>query len=158
MPNCCDARCPVHIDPDITLLSYMWRPGMDPNSHLDRTGSQALDRLRGRLERSRRRRESHEERVALRVHLDSAMSGEGLAQDAAMLVKRLRVLNSAQLTQQPGRALNVSEEEGHRPGREVQPHSNMMRQEKPRRTGSFPRRTMTTEDLLGRFFAVQDRL
>ena len=40
------------------------------------------------------------------------MGGEGLAQDAAMLPQRLRVLLGAQLVQELGRALHVGEEEG----------------------------------------------
>src|SRR5712691_4154237 len=49
-----------------------------------------------------------------------------------MLGEHPRVRRGAQLVEQLGRALDVSEEERHGPGREVPPHGNMMRQEKRR--------------------------
>ena len=59
-----------------------------------------------------------EERVALRVDLLSAVLGEGRAQDAPVLGQHLAVA-VAQLLEQAGRALDVREEEGDGPAREL---------------------------------------
>src|SRR5436190_16072949 len=58
------------------------------------------------------------------------MGGEGLAQDAAMLPQRLRVLLGAQFVQELGGALHVGEEEGDRSRGEFGSHRIMMRQMK----------------------------
>ena len=96
---------------------------MEPDAHPDRTRREARQRIRGSRERSRRGREGDEEGVSLRVDLDPAVRCERLAQNAAMLGERLRVVLRAQLVQQPRRALDVGEEEGDGAGGEVVPHA-----------------------------------
>ena len=74
-------------------------------------------------ERSRRGREREEEGVTLRVDLDPALRGTGLADDAAVLGERIGVALGAERVQQPRRALDVGEEEGDGAGREVVSHA-----------------------------------
>jgi hypothetical protein len=80
-----------------------------PDAHLS-IRERALG-LRGRRRCVHRARESDEERVALRIDLDAAVAGEGSAQDAAMLRQHLGIV-LAELVQQPGRPLDIREEEG----------------------------------------------
>ena len=57
-----------------------------------------------------------EEGVTLGVDLDAAALLNRVAQDRCMIVPDSRI-PVAQLLQQPGGALDVGEQEGHRPGR-----------------------------------------
>ena len=77
---------------------------------------------RGR-ERTGSRREGEEERVALGVHLDAALGGARLPDQAAVLGERLRVCLCAELVQELRRALDVREEERDGAGREVVAHA-----------------------------------
>ena len=80
-------------------------------------GERALRRDRGQGG-VRRLAKGDEERVALRVDLLSLVLCEGGAQDPAVIGEHLAVPVS-QLLQQPGRALDVREEERDGPAREV---------------------------------------
>jgi len=73
-----DARCPVHVDPDVALLGHVRRAGMDADPHPDRARGEYLQRLGGCLERTRSRREGDEKSVALGVDLDPSVGAEGL--------------------------------------------------------------------------------
>ena len=77
----------------------------------------------GGRERSRRGREREEEGVTLRIDLDPALPGAGLADDAAVLGERIGVGLGAELVQELRRALDVGEEEGNGAGREVVAHA-----------------------------------
>ena len=63
-------------------------------------------------------RERHEEGVALRVHLVAAMTGDGRPDQAPVLGENLYV-TLAQRLHQPGRALDVAEQERDRPTRKA---------------------------------------
>ena len=67
---------------------------------------------RGALERD-------EERIAFVVDLVAAVTGERLAQKAAVLAERVPVALSTELVQQLRRALDVREEQRHSPGRQI---------------------------------------
>ncbi len=86
---------------------------MQANPDPDRAGSEEpFQHLRGGPERSRRRREGDEEGIPLCVNFDAAMSHERLAENAAMLSKRVGISVGAKLVQQLRRALDVGEKEG----------------------------------------------
>ena len=87
--------------------------------------------------RSRRRGKGEEERVALRVHLDSTLPSAGLADHAAVLGEGDCVRVGPELVQQLRRALNVGEEEGDGAGGKVAPH---MRHHAPKRDTRHARR------------------
>ena len=95
-----DPGRPVHIPSDVTLLRYVRRARMDPHPHPNRTRRQPRESLLGRPQRPRRRRKRNEERIALRVDLDAAVAGEGIAQDPAMLRERRRIDLRAKPVQQ----------------------------------------------------------
>jgi hypothetical protein len=82
---------------------------MHTHAHADRTGGQRPPPLARGLDRFGRRRERIEERVPLRVHLHTATPRERLPQQPPMRSERFLVRLSAQLVQQPRRALDVRE-------------------------------------------------
>jgi len=75
--RCRDARRPVHVDPDVSLVGEMRRSGVQADSHADRAGFERGLRVGCRGERTGRRREGDEERVSLRVDLDAPVCSEG---------------------------------------------------------------------------------
>ena len=84
-----DAGAAVDVDPDVALGRNARRARMEPHPHRDRP---RRERLLGRG-RSRDgagcRGERDEERVALRVDLDTTLGGERVAQHAAVLGERV---------------------------------------------------------------------
>ncbi len=99
---------------------------MQAHPHRDRAGREhLLPRDRGR-DRACRRREGDEERVTLRVDLDAAVRCEHGTQRATVLGQRLGVRIGPELLQQARRALDVREQERHRPRRQVTPHESSM--------------------------------
>ena len=64
-------------------------------------------------------RERDEKRIALSIDLHSAVTRKRFPQRASMLSQRLRVTMRAQLMQQPGRTLDVGEEECNRAGGQI---------------------------------------
>jgi hypothetical protein len=89
----------------------MRRAGVDADAHADRTPRERCERLICGVECIGRRREGDEERISLRIDLDTAVGSEHMPQDPAVLGKRLGVGGSAKLVQQPCRALHVGEKE-----------------------------------------------
>ncbi len=98
---------------------------MEPHANTDRA-IEGIAGCRCGGERARRRREGDEERVALRIHLDPAVRGDRLADDAAVRCERVGVRIGAELVEQLRRAFHVGEEEGDRPGRKLGAHVCMM--------------------------------
>ena len=92
-----DAGGAVDVAADVALVGQKRRSGVQADPHLDRAGGERLGERRRRRERSRRGREGEEEGVALRVHLDPALGGAGLADHAPVLGERLRVALGAEL-------------------------------------------------------------
>ena len=95
---------------------------MQADTHLDPPGHESLGHLLRCSERPRRFGESEEEGVPLRVHLDSFVCPAGRSHDPSMHRERLFVRLVPDLLEQPGRALDVGEEESDGAGREVVPH------------------------------------
>ena len=113
--------------PDVALVGQKRRSGVqaDPDLHLP--GCERTREGGGGHERSRRGREREEEGVTLRVDLDAALVGAGLADDAAVLGERIGVRLGAELVQQLRRALDVGEEKGDGAGRKVVAHGAIIR-------------------------------
>jgi hypothetical protein len=91
-------------------------------AHANRDRQRVTGR-RGGGECPGRGRKCDEERVALRVDLDAAVLGGGIADDAAMRSERLRVSLGPELVQQPRRPLDVGEEERHGARWEIRSHA-----------------------------------
>ena len=104
---------------DVALLGEQRCSCVQSYPHRDRAASESVQRRGGSVERSRRCRERHEERVPLRVHLHTTMSLERRPQHPPMLRQRPRVPVRTELVQQLGRALHVGEQERDRPRGEI---------------------------------------
>ena len=122
--NRADARRPVDADAHVALVPDDGLAGVQADADADlaavgpimgREG--ALDRDGG-AQRRARAREREEEGVALRVDLATVTSRHGLADDLPVLLEKLGVA-VAKTLKQPCRALDVGEEEGDGPAREL---------------------------------------
>ena len=69
----------IDILPDVPLIGAVRSARMNSHPHLDGAGGKALLHLSSGGERLGGRREGHEERIALRVHLDTAIALECVA-------------------------------------------------------------------------------
>src|SRR5207245_5241048 len=121
----CDARASVHVDSDVSLLGYTRLAGVKPHPDADRPIGQAALGVHSRGSRVRRSRERHEERVTLRIHLDTVVVRTGRAHDPAVIVECIAV-SVAELVQQPRRPLDVREEERHYSTREHARHPTII--------------------------------
>ena len=121
----CDARAPVHVDPDVSLLGYTRLAGVEPHPDANRPIGQAALGVHGRGSRVRRPRERHEERITLGVDLDTVVVGTSRADDPALIVECVAV-PVAELVQQPRRPLDVREEKGHHSTRELAWHATII--------------------------------
>ena len=119
MPRRRDPRRSIHVHTDVALFGQERRSGVDADANPNLFGRQRLRELGGRREGAGRGREGDKERVTLRVHLNTVMGGESLAQRSPMLSERLRVRVGPKLLQQPRRALHVREQERDRSGRKL---------------------------------------
>ncbi len=95
---------------------------MDAHPHPDRSFAECALSVGGSPHGAGRRLEGDEERVALGVHFDSALTGEGLAERPPVIRQGLRVRLRAEVVQQLRRALDVGEEEGDGAGGEINSH------------------------------------
>jgi len=102
---------------------------MDPDRDPDRPVCECAPSLLGRGYRRGRRRERDEERVALRVHLHTAILCERFPQHVPVLRKRVGI-PLAKLAQKPRRRLDIREEERHRARRELA-HNAIVRADCP---------------------------
>ena len=111
-----DARGGVDVDPDVVVGADDAGARVDAHPHAQL--AVARPRLRCELLLGRRRRrdcavglgEDRKERVAVRRDLAAARAADRLTQQAVVLRERLVVVG-AELVQQPGRALDVREDE-----------------------------------------------
>ena len=117
-----DPGAQVHVRAHIPLRAHQRHARVHPHPHPDRAGRQRPPPLLRGLHRAPSRRERHKERVPLRVDLDPAVPPERVAQQPPMLPERLLVARWADLMEQPGRPLDVSEQERHRPTRQIPPY------------------------------------
>ena len=113
----------VHVLSHVALICDARRPRVQADTNMDRAWGERLSRRGGRRCRGRCRGEREEEGVPLRVHLDSVVCLAGRSHDPSMHRERLFVRLVPDLLEQPGRSLDVGEEEGDRAGREVVAHA-----------------------------------
>jgi hypothetical protein len=106
-----DAGSAVDVHADVALVGDDRLAGVDADAHANRAGFQGAARVGGGRDCVGGTREGNEEGIALRVDLDSALGSAGLSDQPPMLGECLRVRLCAQLVEQPGRALDVREEE-----------------------------------------------
>ena len=111
-----DAGGKVDVKPDVVPFANDRLACVDAHSYTDRTCLESGLSLRRGGRCLLGRPKDDEESISLCAHLDAAVVGERLAQDAPVLCERGRVA-LAQLTQQLRGAFNVSEEEGDGSGR-----------------------------------------
>jgi hypothetical protein len=119
----CDAGRPVDVRSDVALVGDVWRPGVDPYAHPDRSDSKCLLRFGGRGKCGRSSGERDEEGVTLRVHFDTVMANERLTQGATMLGQRVCVAIGTQPLQEPCRPLDVGENKSDGSGRKFPLHA-----------------------------------
>ena len=122
----CRGRYPrraVHVDPDVTVLMPLRFTGMDAHPYTHRNVvrpfvSQQLPLpLDRRVQRVACRAEDDEEAVTLGAHLMSMMGDEGLPKDQPVRRERLAP-PAAQHVEHGRRALDVAEQQRHRPTRQ----------------------------------------
>src|SRR5918996_3579552 len=123
LPSAAEPSGAYDVEAEVALLAEgrLARVEAHPHAHvfparpsLLGVGPLRRDRARHGITRAG---EGEEQRVALRVDLDPAVGAVRLADDAAVLRNELAVA-LAQPLQEPGGALDVTEDEGDRPGRQ----------------------------------------
>ena len=117
----------MYIGADVTLADVCWRPRVEANAEPHRP---RFKRRGDRLcsgERLRRGGKGEEERIALRVHFDTAPSKTHLAYDVSVLEERLPVRIRAKLVQNLRRALHIREEESDSAGWKLGSHDGIIR-------------------------------
>ena len=129
-----DAGRPIDVDPEVVVTPERALAGVhaDPDADLRSVGPgmrrESLLGLRRREHRAGRRAEDGEERVALGTDLDPAPLVDRLAHDHAVLVLQPPVGFVTERLQQPGRALDIGEEERHGPGRQVHGQATLVQE------------------------------
>ena len=119
-----DARCPMHVEPDIGAAAEQPLPGMQPHSHADpgalrpRLGGEAALGIDGGGEGLRRAVEDDEKRVTLGQDLGAVMGLPGASPDLTMTLQERRPTGPQRL-RQARRALDVGEQERDGSGREL---------------------------------------
>jgi hypothetical protein len=89
-----------------------------------KTGPEVSASVSGGGSESRgRSRECHEERVALRMHLNPPVAGTRLTDDPPVCGKRLRIALRSQVVQELRRPLDIREEESDCAGRKLPMHA-----------------------------------
>ena len=118
-----DSRSSVDADPDVPLGCGNRLGGVDPHPDPDLPAIRPGVRAKPALGVDRRAHriigtvEGDEEGIALGVDLDPAGCGDALANQPSMLLQHLPIAFRPDLTEQPGRAFDVGEEEGDGPAR-----------------------------------------
>ena len=121
-----DPRPEVDVLADVTLPGQKRLAGVQPHPDLDRTRLERHIRCRRSSDPRPGIGEHEQERITLRVYLDTALGGEELAKHSTMLCKRLCVCLRSEFVQQPRRPLDVSEQEGDGRAWEPAPHARMI--------------------------------
>jgi hypothetical protein len=101
----------VDVAADVALGRQVRRPGVDAHPHADGTGREGLLALPRGVDRALGRPEGDKERIALVVDLDAAVARAGVAQDPPVLREGISVRRRTQLVEEPGRSLDVGEQE-----------------------------------------------
>ena len=122
VPRAHHPRREMHVSADVALFRERRLAGVEAHAHLYRPCLERPLPCVGGGQGVGGARKGVEERVALRIHLDAAAAAELLPQGAPVLRQHGCVL-VAELVQQPRRALDVGEQEGHRAGGQLATHS-----------------------------------
>ena len=117
-----NASSPVDVQAHVPLRCESRRARVKTHPHADRAVGQNLQRHPCRRRSSSRRRKRDEERISLRVDLDSAVRGDRITHNPPMIRERLRVITRPQLMQKPRRPLHVREEKSNGTGRQLTAH------------------------------------
>jgi hypothetical protein len=99
---------------------------MHTDPYVNRTRRERIRDRRGGGKRGRCGAEREEEGIALRIDLHPTLGSACFSDQAPVLGECLRVQLSAELVQEPGRALDVGEEEGDSADGKVGAHGQMM--------------------------------
>ena len=119
-----DARSAVDVLADVALLGHGRSARVQAHAHADRSRFEPFVRRPRGFCGSLRCRERDEERVALRVDLDTAVRRGRLAHDLPVLGERVGVPRRPELVQQACRAFDVGEQQRHRPLRKIAHRTN----------------------------------
>ncbi len=122
-----DPRRTVDVDPDVALLGHDRLACMDAYADADGTGFEQPARVVRGGDSVGSSAECDEERIALRVDLDTGVTRERIAENAPVFCQGAAVDVRSEFLQEPRRALDVCEEEGDGAGREVLPHEVIIR-------------------------------
>src|SRR5262245_13018559 len=118
VPRRANAGTSMDIQADVALIGDLRLARVHPDADADRPRSEPALDLRRRSDRIGSAGEGGEERVALGVDLHAVVVRERRSEHVAVLAERVRV-GVSQLVEQARRPLDVAEEEGDRPGREL---------------------------------------
>jgi hypothetical protein len=119
-----DPRAAMQVQAFVALCGQNRLAGVEPHPHAHRRArrpgmlGQRFLRLRRCRDRPPRQREDRMESVALRAQLDSAVGVDRAAQEGPMDAEH-RGPPIAQSARERGRALDVAEQQGDRPGRKI---------------------------------------
>lgn len=108
----------VDVQTDIVPLDDQGLPRVDPDPNPDRPIRQSRLHLPRRIEGIRSPSERDKERIALDPELNPTMSRDRVTDPFAMALKLGAIALAAELLEQPRRALDISEHERDRPGRQ----------------------------------------
>ena len=111
-----DPRGSVDVDSHIALGCYERLTGVNSDAHANRALGQPILPFTRRLDSIAGPRERVEERIALRVHLDSAALCERVAQDPSMFRQNVGVLLT-KAGHEGRRPLDIGEDKGDGSGR-----------------------------------------
>src|SRR5205823_267957 len=128
--RCGDSRGAVHVEADVALLSDERLPRVNPDANANGAVAQAVTDLVGSGNGVRCSRERCEERITLRVHLDSRVPAKSAANDVAVGGEKVRV-RVAVLLEQLRRARDVGEEERDGAAREILSHAELIIPSRP---------------------------
>ena len=118
-----DPGAAVDIDPDVALRGHGGCAGVQTHSHGDRPRRERPLPTGRSGDRPGGGRKGDEERIPLGVDLHTPFGDERIPQEAAVLGERLPVGVRPELLQEAGGALDVSEQERHRPRGQVPRHA-----------------------------------
>jgi hypothetical protein len=121
-----DPRRAMYIHTDVTVIRQQRFPRVEAHPHAQRAFSQRVLRFGGRCHRVARGRERDEERVALRVHLDTPVPRNRIPHPLPVPRQFARVLLRPQLVQERCRLLHICEEERDGAAREVFSHAELI--------------------------------
>ena len=106
-----DARREVDVRAYVPFVVDIRRAGVQAHAHAHLTRRERPLALRGTSERTVCGGKREEERVPLRIDLDTAVAVESIPQHSAVLGQGCGVSGVPERVEQPGRAVDVGEEE-----------------------------------------------